>query len=70
MYTLVKLQRIRRAIRMTGLKTHVYGLGSSQFDFTEGITGQCLEAKALLQRNKLSFLLVYHPLYERFRVLN
>ena len=33
---------------MTGLTMHMYELYSSQFDFTEGITGQCSEAEVLL----------------------
>lgn len=39
---------VRRAIQMTGLTMCVYELYSSQFDFTEGITGQWSEAKVLL----------------------
>lgn len=41
---------VLRAIQMTGLTVQKYELHSSQFDFTEGITEQCSEAKVLIPK--------------------
>lgn len=47
---------------------HLYGPDIGQFDFTGGITEQCLTVWQFCYKNTLSFLLMCHLLPEHFKI--